>query len=63
MGEPGAAQGGTGQVCKSRFRTVQVWTGQVNAIQAGQVSTGQNGQVLLGTRVWLYSVLLVLQIK
>ena len=44
MGEPGAAQGGTGQVKTS---------------QAGQVSTGQNGSVLLGTRVWPYSVLLV----
>ena len=69
MGEPGAGQGGTGQVrtgqvgtgqvCTSRFRTVQVRTGQVKASQAGQVSTGQNGQVLLGTRVWPYSVLLV----
>ena len=64
MGEPGAGQGGTGQVrtgqvgtgqvCTSRFRT-----GQVKTSQAGQVSTGQNSQVLLGTRVWPYSVLLV----
>ena len=79
MSEPGAGQGGTGQVrtghvgtgqvrtghvgtgqvCTSRFRTVQVWTGQVKTSQAGQVSTGENGQVLLGTGVWPYSVLLV----
>ena len=54
MGEPGA-----GQVCTSRFRTVQVRTGQVKTSQGGQVCTGQNGQVLLGSRVWPYSVLLV----
>ena len=69
MGEPGAGQGGTGQVrtgqggtgqvCTSRFRTVQVRTGQVETSQAGQVSTGQNSQVLLGIRVWPFSVLLV----
>ena len=69
MGEPGAGQGGTGQVrtghvgtgqvCTSQFRTVQVWTGQVKTSQAGQVSTGENRQVLLGTGVWPYSVLLV----
>ena len=57
MGEPEAAQGGTGQVrtgqvgtgqvCTSRFMTVQVRKGQVKTSQAGQVSTGQNGQVLL----------------
>ena len=72
MGEHEAAQGGTGQVrtgqvgtgqvCTSRFRTVQVRTGQVRTSKAGQVSTGQNGQVLLGTRVWPYSVQLVLHI-
>ena len=71
MGEPGAGQGGTGQVrtgqvgtgqvCTSQFGTCQVRTGQVKTSQAGQVSTGQNGrQVLLGTRAWPYSVLLVL---
>ena len=70
IGEPGAGQGGTGQVgtgqvdtgqvCTSRFGTVQVRTGQVKTRQAGQVSKGQNGQVLLGTRVWPYSVLLVM---
>ena len=47
MGEPGAAQGGTGQVrtgqvgtgqvCTSRFRTVQVRIGQVKTSQAVQV--------------------------
>ena len=83
MSEPGAGQGGTGQVrtghvgtgqvrtghvgtgqvCTSRFRTVQVWTGQVKTSQAGQVSTGENGQVLLGTGVWPYSVLLVLDVQ
>ena len=61
MVEPGAGQGwtghvgtgqvGTGQVCTCRFGTFQVRT--------GQVSRGQNGQVLLRTRVWPYSVLLV----
>ena len=75
MGEPGAGQGGTcqvgtgqvrtGQVCTSRFGTVQARTGQVKTSQArqvrkGQVSAGQNGQILLGTRVWPYSLLLVL---
>ena len=68
MGEPGTGQGGTGQVgtgqvCTSRFRTVQVRTGQVKTSQAGLVSTCQNGQVLLGTRVWPYSVLLVFDLK
>ena len=68
MDEPGAGQGGTGQVgtgqvdtgqvCTSRFGTVQVRTGQVKTRQAGQVSAGPNGQVLLGTQVWPYSVLL-----
>ena len=58
MGEPGAG----------RFGTVQVRTGQVKTIQAGQVRTGkvctgQNGKVLLGARVWPYSVLLVLGIS
>ena len=61
MGEPGAGQGwtgqvgtgqvGTGQVCICQFGTVQVRT--------DQVKTSQNGQVLLGTEVWPYSVLLV----
>ena len=69
MGEPWAGQGGTGQVrtgqvgtcqvCTSRFGTCQVRTNQVKTSQAGQVCTGHNGQVLLGTRVWPYSVLLV----
>ena len=59
MGEPGtgqvgAGQVGTDQVCTSRFGTCQVKTSR-----AGQVCKGQNGQVLLGTQVWLYSVLLV----
>ena len=68
MGEPGAGQGwtgqvgtgqvGTGQVCKSRFGTCQVKTSK-----AGQVCKGQNGQVLLGTQVWPYSVLLVSSVK
>ena len=70
MGEPGAVRGGagqvvtgqvgTGQVSTSWFGTVQVRTGEVKTSQAGQVSTGQNGHVLLGTRVWPYSVLLVI---
>ena len=69
MGEPGAGQGwtgqvregqvGTGPICTSRFRTGQVRTGQVKTSQGGQVCTRQNGRVLLGTRVWPYSVLLV----
>ena len=66
MGEPGAGQGGTGQVgtgqvgtgqvCTSRFGTCPVRTSQ---IKTSEVCTGQNGPVLLGTRVWPYSVLLV----
>ena len=53
-------QVGTGQVRTNQFGTVQVRTGQVKTSQAGQLSTGLNGQVLLGTRVWPYSVLLVI---
>ena len=53
-GQVGTGQIGTGQVNTSRFWTIQVRTGQVKTSQAGQ-----NGQVLLGTRVWPYSVLLV----
>ena len=65
MGEPGAGQGGTCQVCTSRFgtvqaRIVQVKTSQAHQVRTGQVSAGQNGQILLGTRVWPYSVLLVI---
>ena len=59
MGEPGAGQGGTGQVRTGHAGTGQVCTSQVKTSQAGQVSTGQNGQVLFGTRVWPYSVLFV----
>ena len=62
MGEPGAGQCGTGQVRTGEFGTGQVRTRQVNTSQAGEVSTSQNGQVLLGTRVWPYSVQLVLHI-
>ena len=61
-GQVGAGQVGTGQVCTSRFGTCKVRTGQVKTSQAGQVCTSHNGQVLLGTRVWPYSVLLVLPI-
>ena len=58
-GQVGTGQIGTGQVNTSRFHyigitSIQVRTGQVKTSQAGQ-----NVQVLLGTRVWPYSVLLV----
>ena len=54
MGVLGASQDGRGQVNTSRLGTIQVRSGQVKTSQGGQ-----NGQVLLGTRVWPYSVLLV----
>ena len=65
MGEPGAAQGGTGQVRTGQVETGQVCTSQFRTVQVrtGQVKTSQAGQVLLGTRVWPYSVLLVLDIS
>ena len=56
-GHVGTGQIGTGQVNTSRFGTIQVRTGQVKTSQAGQ-----NVQVLLGTRVWPYSALLVIVI-
>ena len=49
MGEPGAGQGGTCQVCTSQFGTVQARIGQVKTSQAHQVRAGQGGTCQFGT--------------
>ena len=49
MGEPGAAQGGTGQVRTGQVGTGQVFTSWFRTVQVrtGQVKTSQGGQVCL----------------